>query len=263
MALDVVKLYISLLSEFFVLSDMAVMSTATSTTPPLFPAHSNSLTTAHYFMKMVGEIQETISEIDTMDISSEAAGGVRNLLESARWKFVDLLTLAWQRGGWTVAVMSSLHADMFLSDANIFYFLEAWVSSSSEPNATAYMFQIQAFQRQITTAAFKISGGVDLSGALSASRPLKQYPVAPAFQAKIVKAFLDALYAMLDGLVHLASKESPIVSGKKMMTVDTSATGKANRLDLVDLMNDVSSGQARQACSLTLGAGRKDVTRDF
>jgi exocyst complex component 2 len=98
MALDIVKLYIGLLSEFFVLSDMAVMTSSASTTPPLFPNHSNSLTTAHYFMKTIGEIQETISEIDTMDISSEAAGGVRNLLESARWKFVDILTHAWQRG---------------------------------------------------------------------------------------------------------------------------------------------------------------------
>jgi exocyst complex component 2 len=99
MALDVVKLYITLLSEFFVLSDMAVMtSSSSSATPPLFPTHSNSLTTAHYFMKIIGEIQETIGEIDTMDISSEAAGGVRNLLESTRWKFIDVLTHGWQRG---------------------------------------------------------------------------------------------------------------------------------------------------------------------
>jgi exocyst complex component 2 len=99
MALDVVKLYISLLSEFFVLSDMAVMaSSSSSTTPPLFPTHSNSITTSHYFMKIVGEIQETITEIDTLEISSEASGGVRSLLESTRWKFIDVLTHAWQRG---------------------------------------------------------------------------------------------------------------------------------------------------------------------
>jgi exocyst complex component 2 len=99
MALDIVKLYIALLSEFFVLSDMAAMaSSSASTAPAVFPTHSNSLTTAHYLMKILGEIQDTMGEIDTMDISSEAAGGMRSLLESARWKFVDVLVQGWQRG---------------------------------------------------------------------------------------------------------------------------------------------------------------------
>jgi exocyst complex component 2 len=99
MALDIVKLYIALLSEFFVLSDMAAsMSSATLVPPPLFPTHSNSLTTAHYLMKILGEIQDAMGEVDAMDISSEAAGGMRSLIESTRWKFVDVLIHAWQRG---------------------------------------------------------------------------------------------------------------------------------------------------------------------
>jgi exocyst complex component 2 len=126
-----------------------------------------------------------------------------------------------------------------MTDANMFYFLEAWVSSVSEPNTTAYLSQIQGFQRHITTAAFKIAGGVDLSGALSASRPLKQYPVEAAFQSKIVKSFLDALYAMLDGLVHLASKDSPIARGKRPARADAGTVSGTNRLELLDLTSEV------------------------
>ena len=68
---------------------------------------------------------------------------------------------------------------------------------------------MRAFQKQITTSAFKVAGGVDLSTAAStSSRPTKQNLIAPEFVNKISKAFVDALYAFLDGLVHLASDES-------------------------------------------------------
>lgn len=99
MALEIVKLYISLLSEFFVLSDMAVMRSAESvTTPPLLPSDSNVLTTAHYLMRLLSEIVETTGELTNMDISGEAAAGLRSLLESTRWKFEDVLVHAWARG---------------------------------------------------------------------------------------------------------------------------------------------------------------------
>ena len=58
MALDVIKLYVSILSEFFMFSDMAVMSPGRTTAPPAFPTCSNSLTTAHHLMKILGEIQD-------------------------------------------------------------------------------------------------------------------------------------------------------------------------------------------------------------
>ena len=103
------------------------------------------------------------------------------------------------------------------TDANILYYLESWTPSPSEPSMTTYLNHIESFQRMITTAAFTIAGGVDLSNALPPnSKPVKQYPVAPTFVTKITKAFLDALYAYLDGLVHLASDESPVVTGKRL-----------------------------------------------
>ena len=98
MALDIIKLYISLLSEFFMFSDMAVMSPGRVLTPPLFPRTSNSLTTAHHLMKVLGEIQDSVNDVTGMEISSEATSSLKSLLETARWKFEDLLVNAWLRG---------------------------------------------------------------------------------------------------------------------------------------------------------------------
>ncbi|TFY80240.1 hypothetical protein EWM64_g3773 [Hericium alpestre] len=199
MALEIVKLYISLLSEFFILSDMAVMTppaAAGSNLPPNLPLHCNALTTAHYLMKMLGEIQECVNDVNAMEVSTETSATLKGLLESVRWRFEDILVQAWLR------------------DANIFYHLENWVATPNEPFTTSYIFDVQLFQRQATTCAFKLAGSVDLSASSSSSsRVVKQYPVASEFVAKITKAFLDSLYAFLDGLVHLASEEAVVGEG--------------------------------------------------
>ncbi|RPD65706.1 hypothetical protein L226DRAFT_557688 [Lentinus tigrinus ALCF2SS1-7] len=194
MALDIVKLYIALLSEFFMFSDMAVMSPGRNTAPPLFPKSSNSLATAHHLMKILGEIQDSVNDVTGMEISGEATSSLKSLLESARWKFEDLLVNAWLR------------------DANVFYYLENWVGSTVDPYTTVYLSQMRIFQKHITTSAFKIAGGVDLSSSSSSSRSKTQNQIASEFVQKITKAFLDSLYAFLDGLVHLASDESPSTS---------------------------------------------------
>ncbi|KAF7349307.1 Exocyst complex component SEC5 [Mycena sanguinolenta] len=219
MALDIIKLYISLISQFFKLSDMAVTSPGGST-PPELPTNSNSLCTAHYLMKILGEIQETVNELNAMEISNETASGLKSLLESAKWRFEDLLITSWLR------------------DANLFYYLEEWIASPLDASATHYLTQMELFQRQVTTAAFKLAGGVDLAGAASSlSKPVRQNPIPAAFVSKITKAFLDALYAFLDGLVHLASDESPIVTGKMPRTEAAGGPG-ANPLELLDMRDE-------------------------
>jgi exocyst complex component 2 len=101
MALDIIKLYITLLSEFFKLSDVTVMvspGSNSSVSLPHMPSHSNSFTTAHFLMKMLGEVQDSVNEVNGMEISSEAASGLKSLLESVRWRFEDILNHAWIRG---------------------------------------------------------------------------------------------------------------------------------------------------------------------
>ncbi|KAJ6484343.1 exocyst complex component sec5 [Mycena vitilis] len=219
MALDIIKLYISLVSQFFKLSDMAVMASPGGSPPPSLPTNSNSLCTAHYLMKILGEVQETVNEVNAMEISNEAASGLKSLLESAKWRFADLLITSWLR------------------DANIFYYLEEWIASPTDASVTHYLTQMELFQRHVTTAAFKIAGGVDLATAASISKPVRQNPIPSAFVSKITKAFLDALYAFLDGLVHLASEESPVVTGKMPRTEAAGGPGGPNPLELLDMLD--------------------------
>lgn len=212
MAHEIIKLYVSLLSEFFVFSDMAV------TTPPgeggsapYLPEDSNSLTTAHYLTKILTEIQDNVNEINSMEISGEMSSSLKGLLESAKWGFEDVLTHSWVR------------------DARAFCYLETWALSSSEPFTTEYLSDFQFFQRQLTTWSWKFASGAEAS---SSSSRLGRRPIPNEFVIKITKTFLDATYAFLDGLVRLAEEGSPVT--EKIPGVDVNTTGELQAMTLLD-----------------------------
>lgn len=102
MASEVIGLYVSLISKYFTLTDMAVSSPSENGTgnvvPSLIPQGSHSLTTSYYFIRILHEIQECVNEVLGMDVSSEASANLKSLLESARWKFESMLTSVWLRG---------------------------------------------------------------------------------------------------------------------------------------------------------------------
>ena len=102
MALDIVKLYISLISQAFLLSDMVLMTSASSSsnyTPPLiFPKDSHSLSTAFHLQKIVVEVQDCVNDINALEISNEVTNGLKSLTESLKWRFEDVLTREWLRG---------------------------------------------------------------------------------------------------------------------------------------------------------------------
>ncbi|TRM60363.1 exocyst complex component Sec5-domain-containing protein [Schizophyllum amplum] len=216
MALDMVKQYIALVSQFFRLSDMAVRSPREEKSDSLLPTNSHCLSTSHYLLRIMGEVQETVNELNAMEISSDAGTSLRGLMESAKWTFEDVLIAAWLR------------------DANIFYHLESWVAAPDAPSHTHYVTLMEELQRHVTTAAYKLAGGVDLV-ATSISKPVKQQAIPQAFVSKITKAFLDALYAFLDGLVHLASDESPALTAAPGAAGELSVPGGRNPLELLDL----------------------------
>ncbi|KAH9019422.1 exocyst complex component Sec5-domain-containing protein [Lactarius hengduanensis] len=176
MAHDVVRLYVSLLSEFFVFSDMAVTtpSMVEGSFAPLLPGDSNALTTAHYLMKIMAEIPGQ-----------------------------HVLTHTWVR------------------DAHSFHYLETWALSSSEPYTTEYLSDVYCFQRQATTWAFKFASGAEAPSS-SSSRSGRR-PIPNEFVNKISKAFLDATYAFLDGLVQLATEGSPVTDAENSHTMVGSA----------------------------------------
>ena len=114
------------------------------------------------------------------------------------------------------------------------------MASPFDPSTTVYLSRMELFQKQITTAAFKVAGGIDLSSNMTSTKPTKQNVIAPLFISKITKAFLDVLYAFLDGLVHLASEESPVVTGKRHVITDSATVTGTNPLELLDLTDAVS-----------------------
>ncbi|KAK2461007.1 hypothetical protein APHAL10511_006948 [Amanita phalloides] len=226
MALDIVKTYILLVSEFLNLSDITVMASATSNNfPQHIPLNSTSLSAAYYLHKILGELQDCVNDINALDISNEIASSLRSLMESVKWRFDDIIINLWLR------------------DALIFYYLESWKASANDPSSTHYLTQIELYQRHMTTAAFKIAVGADLPSGTSKS---KRNAVNPIFLHKIARAFSDALYAFLDGLVLLASDESPIAS-EKMLDMETPTLAGSNPLEQLDLKN----GDIRMLCVIS------------
>jgi len=240
MALDVVKLYISFIAGFFMLSDIEITSpTGSDYHESFLPKASNSITMAHFLTKVLGEVQETISEVSALEISSEVSANIKSFLESARRGFQESLIQAWKRGqAWFPSLAKTLPDPD--ADANIFYHLENWKSNPNEPSTTLYLGEIQTFQRHLTTATFKLAGGVDLPSASNPHKPLKQHAISQEFLSNITKAFLETVYAFLDGLVHLASEESPPSHGHRAAVIDMGIAPGSNPLELLDLTETVS-----------------------
>ncbi|KAG9001171.1 hypothetical protein FRB93_012253 [Tulasnella sp. JGI-2019a] len=202
MALDIIKLYIQQISEIFTVSDPAVAKSKQSKPPsdPMIgtsaafvPLGTNSLTTSHYLVRILTEIGDCLNDVSAGDISSEASFSLTGLWDGAKWRFVDVL------------------CDLWLRDATILNRLESWEASKETPGITTYLPRIHKFQKNNTTGAYKIA--TIASGNSDSGRSKKG--ITPEFITKITKAFQDALYAILDGLVPLAMDDTTDDEGKK------------------------------------------------
>ncbi|KAG1847630.1 exocyst complex component Sec5-domain-containing protein [Suillus subluteus] len=213
MALDIIKLYINFLSEFFILSDV-LSNSSTTNSPEHFPSHSNSLTTAHWLTKILNEVQDCVAEIGALELGE--GGLVKGLVESARWRFEDVLVRSWLR------------------DANYMYTLESFTPDLSTPSTTLYLAHLESFMRHLATSAFKIAGGVSTDSGSGVLRVTQQNIVPPAFISKITKAFLDAIYAVLDGFVVLVAEEAPPGVGSIVSAGAPEREGKQELIDLRD-----------------------------
>ncbi len=99
MVLDIVKSYILLVSEFFNLSDVTLMASATtSILPQHIPADSTSFAAAHFLQRILGELQDCVNDVCALDVSSDIGSSLRSLMESAKWRFDDILINYWLQG---------------------------------------------------------------------------------------------------------------------------------------------------------------------
>ena len=111
------------------------------------------------------------------------------------------------------------------------------------------MSDIQFFQRQLATWAFKFASGAEAS---SSSSRIGRRPIPNEFVVKITKSFLDATYAFLDGLVHLAVEGSPVTDAEKISGVDVNTTGKLQAMGLLDTSDVVSYVFPKSSSLLTI-----------
>ncbi|KAH9477696.1 Exocyst complex component SEC5A [Psilocybe cubensis] len=245
MVYDIVKLYISLISQAFMLSDVAVMSRSQSSqlltggpesknyhsknyqgaapyqSPAIFPHESASLSTAFYLQNILGEVVECAGDLIGLDLdapgSAEVKNGLKSLIESLKWRSIDFLGNEWIR------------------DAGLFYHLEVWVASSTTNVdskskrsiiPTQHLEQFERFQRYMTTASYKIASTTNSEFFPSSSSAAAKAAISPLgrqAQAKVVlpqmlvgkvtRAFVDASYKFLDGLMLLASDDAPVARG--------------------------------------------------
>ncbi|KAG1850457.1 hypothetical protein F4604DRAFT_1687138 [Suillus subluteus] len=111
MALDIIKLYISFLSEFFILSDVLSTSSTPNSAEHL-PSHLNSLTTTYWLVKIISEVQDCITEVGALELRE--GGLVKGLVESVRWRFEDdVLVRFWLRDANYMYALKSSTPNLF------------------------------------------------------------------------------------------------------------------------------------------------------
>ncbi|KAG8685870.1 hypothetical protein FRC09_014485, partial [Ceratobasidium sp. 395] len=115
MALDIVRQYISLISEHFKLSNMAVstLSLIGGQVPNSFiPPGADSVSAAHWLQLILKEVVECAREISEMEIGGDAASMLKELIDGARWTFGDGLCALWLRGEWFFDMGTTAQSDI-------------------------------------------------------------------------------------------------------------------------------------------------------
>ncbi|KAM0755622.1 hypothetical protein T439DRAFT_295613 [Meredithblackwellia eburnea MCA 4105] len=243
MTQDIVTLYVSLLSQFFSLSSSthspppaagapsASDPNAPIVLPSFVPPNSNAPTICHWLLKILAELTECINEVGALELAGEASASLKELVASTRWRFEEATCAAWVR------------------DAKVFYRLETWRPDPDEPSTTLYLRQLAAFQRFCTISAYRLAGGSEeranaalasASGSTLSGRSRQEGEISSEFGRKIKAAFLDGLYAFLDGLVHVAfsDPDTIFINGKSApRRVDAITRGEDGRPKEVDVSN--------------------------
>lgn len=114
------------------------------------------------------------------------------------------------------------------------YALESFTPDVSAPFTTLYLANLESFMRHLATSAFKIAGGISTDSGSGVLRATQQNTVPPAFVSKITKAFLDAIYAVLDGFLVLVTEEAPPGVGTIVAAGIPEGEGKQELIDLRD-----------------------------
>ncbi|KAL1921037.1 uncharacterized protein VTP21DRAFT_11672 [Calcarisporiella thermophila] len=200
MAREVVDIYASLITKLFAESPENMQNAnpthkanpsdtdqadADSIPPPSFlPPNTASVSTCYFLTRIIVELASCVNDINSINMAGEAFSGLSKLMGETRKRFVDAMCYTWNR------------------DAKTFYMLENWTLDHEYKEITAFTRLFFLFQKNCSRNAFKIASLREVGGGEDDKEQKLQ--LSPVFVEKIRGAFLDSLYAYLDGLVHLA-----------------------------------------------------------
>ncbi|GAA6018196.1 hypothetical protein JCM11491_005628 [Sporobolomyces phaffii] len=198
--------------------------------PPFVPPISNSTTNCHYVLKIFNEIQDCANELGALELTGEATMSLKELIQATKWRFEQVICSGWVRDAKVFYRLEDWKPDSTHDTTS-----SPTAASSGSSNlttstsmgggggaSTRYLRKITAFHRFNVISAYRVAGGseeraVALLGSstgggggsggnnpLSNQRTRHDVDFGGEYQRKIQGAFLDALYAFLDGLVHVA-----------------------------------------------------------
>jgi exocyst complex component 2 len=101
MASDIVKFYIGTMSQFFTLSDIAVVSSSkptSSAVPSFVPVGTTVFAAAHFAELMSAEVNDCAQELMAMDIGKELTQATKGMTDSLRWRMLEVVSSTWLRG---------------------------------------------------------------------------------------------------------------------------------------------------------------------
>jgi exocyst complex component 2 len=105
MTLEILNLYISLLSSFFTLSTPGGGGGGSKKEeeepdglPSFVPPIANSTTNCHYVLKILNELQDCANELGALELTGEAMTSLKELIQMTKSRFEQVICSGWVRG---------------------------------------------------------------------------------------------------------------------------------------------------------------------
>lgn len=184
MASDILKMYLSTLSQFFTLSDIALVarSKPTTTVPGFVPAGTTVLAACYYSERILYDVGDCVLELTAIDVGKEASQGAKAMLDSLRWRLEEVIATTWAR------------------DAQGLHLLDAGSNGPASENTRGhapYLKVVDTFQTRILTSARRIASAGTV-------RDQETPPVPQMFRFKIRDSVVETERILLDGILRMA-----------------------------------------------------------
>ncbi|CAK9785848.1 unnamed protein product [Cutaneotrichosporon oleaginosum] len=246
MASDILKTYLSTLSQFFTLSDIALVarSKPTTTIPGFVPAGTTVLAACYYSVKIIDDVADCVLELTAIDVGKEASQGAKAMLDSLRWRLEEVIATTWAR------------------DARTLHLLDARskgpVTEKIRGHAP-YLKVVETFQTRILRSARRVASAGTV-------RDQDTPPVPQMFRFKIRDSVVETERLLLDGILHMAKEpEIPLedVNGHVLTASDKEKAVETSLLDGLAAFHSMAGDHvpslAKKLCD-DIGLSEADVS---